>query len=150
MTASDESIPLVAPPDVLRPIRSVSERELALALVQELAHTTGERFSLLGFYDHDVEFVEALAERLNVRKDKAFSNKLRQVTRELVSWRVLSATMRGTGKEYLGEPAKQMEYELPPGKGALIRKGKTEHTWEPEEEAAWLIRRAYPAPEVKA
>lgn len=142
---SIQAVPTLKP--ALRPVRGVSEREIALALVLELAHTQGETFSLLGFYDHDVEFVEALAERLQVACDLPFRSKLKRVVRVLVSHGVLSAEMRGTRKEYLCEPAKQMNYSLRPGKGALMRRGETEYTWQPEEEAAWLLRRAYPAPE---
>ena len=120
------------------------ESEIALALVLELAHTQGETFSLMGFYDHDVNFVEGLAERLGVACEKPFLNKLKKVTRILVSHGALCAEMIGTHREYTGQPARQMNYSLPHGKGGLMRRGKTEHTWKPEKEAAWLLRRAYP------
>ena len=129
-----------------RTARQVSERELALALVLELAQVRPYRFALLGFYDDDAEYLLALANRIGVKWDKAFHNKVTKVTRRLVSYGVLHSEMRGTQKEYCGEPAKQMEYWLPPGKASLITRGKTEYTMSPEDEAAYLLRRAYPEP----
>lgn len=131
----------------MRTIRQISEREIALALVLELAETRTNTFSLLGFYDDDAYFLEDLAERLDVRNDKPFLNKVRRVTRALVAGRALTSEMRGTYKEYCGEPAKQMNYSLPVGKARLLTRGETEHTWAPEQEASFLIRRAYPEPE---
>jgi len=130
-----------------RRIRDVTEREIALGLVLEFAESNMLRFSLLGFYDNDIEFIAALAERLNLAEDKSLRNKLRKVVRCLVRYGVLEGRMFGTGREYIGEPAKQMDYRLKPGKAALIRRGKTEYTWAPEEEAAYLLRHAYPAPD---
>lgn len=135
-------------PATLRPVRKVSEREMALALVLELAESGRPSFSLLGFYDNDAGFVDDLARRLNVdADDKAYLNKLTKVVRTLARHNALLAEMRGTHKYYIGEPAKQMEYSLPVGKAALLTRGQTEFTMTPEGEAAFLIRRAYPAPE---
>lgn len=131
----------------MRTIRQIPEREIAIALVLELAGTRTNTFSLLGFYDDDADFIEALADRLQVPNDKPYRNKVLRVTRNLVAGRALVAEMRGTHKEYMGEPARQMNYSLPPGKARLLARGKTEHTWEPEQEASFLIRRAYPEPD---
>lgn len=131
----------------MRTIRQISEREIAIALVLELAEMRGHTFSLLGFYDDDCEFLTGLAERLKVPEDKSFRNKVLRVTRTLVAGRALTAQMRGTHKEYIGEPAKQMDYSLPVGKASLLTRGQTECTMDPEGEACFLIRRAYPRPE---
>ncbi|MBK6616334.1 MAG: hypothetical protein IPG27_20415 [Ottowia sp.] len=120
---------------------------MAIALVLEYAQSEAISFSLLGFYDDDHEFLSGLAERLEVRQDRAYTNKLTKVVRRLVNYGVLYARMSGTSKEYLGEPAKQMNYRLKVGKAELIRKGKTHCTMEPEGEAAFLLRHAYPEPE---
>lgn len=130
-----------------RKIRSVSEREIALALVLEFAESNAHSFSLMGFYDDDFDFIHDLAERLNVANDNSFKNKLTKVVRTLVNYNVLHSRMSGTHKEYFGEPSKQMDYWLRPGKAELIRRGKTEHTMTPEGEAAFLLRHAYPDPE---
>jgi hypothetical protein len=54
--------------------------------------------------------------------------------------------MRGTNKEYLGEPSKQMNYGfVNPGKYALLRRGETAFTGAQQWEAEFLLRRAYPA-----
>lgn len=129
-----------------RKIRNVSEREIALTLVLELAQSGLPSFSLMGFYDDDFEFIEGLADRLNVPFDKSFTNKLTKVVRTLVNYGVLYSRMAGTHKEYFGEPTKQMEYWLRPGKAELIRRGKSEVTMAPEDEVAFLLRHAYPDP----
>lgn len=129
-----------------RLIRNVSEREIAIALILEFVESEMPNFSLMGFYDDDFEFLNDLAERLQVAYNNAFVNKLRKVVRTLVNYNVLYARMAGTSKEYFGEPAKQMDYWLRPGKAELIRKGKTEHTMSPEDEVSFLLRHAYPDP----
>lgn len=129
-----------------RKIRSVSEREIAMALVLEFAESGLINFSLMGFYDDDFDFIQDVAERLNVANDTSFKNKLKKVVRTLVNYNVLHSQMSSTHKEYFGEPAKQMDYWLRPGKAELIRRGKTEHTMSPEDEAAFLLRHAYPDP----
>ena len=108
--------------------RAISEREIAIAAVLELAEhsvSCGTReFSLLGFYDDDAEYLKALRERLGVQGGTPFDRKLSKVVRHLVRHGVLYARMRGTHKEYLGEPAKQMNYGfVNPGKYALLRRG---------------------------
>jgi hypothetical protein len=57
--------------------------------------------------------------------------------------------LRGwTQKEYVGEPAKQMDYGFANrGKASLLTRGKTEHTGTPEWESGFLLRHAYPAPD---
>ncbi|QBQ74808.1 hypothetical protein BcepSauron_428 [Burkholderia phage BcepSauron] len=130
-----------------RPIRSVAEREIAMALVLEFAESGLPRFALMGFYDDDSDFMNDLADRLSVRYDNAFVRKLTKVVRRLVRYGVLYSEMRGTQKYYVGEPAKQMEYWLRPGKASLLTRGRTEYTMEPEGEAAFLLRHAYPDPD---
>ena len=126
--------------------RQISEREIAIALVMQLAEHSHHHFSLLGFYDSDIDFLENLSDRLNAEGGKVFKNKVQRVIRKLVRHGVLLASMRGTHKEYFGEPTKQMEYGFAsPGKDRLLTLGRTEHTNEPEWEAAFLLRRAYPA-----
>lgn len=129
----------------LRQVRGVSERDIALALVLELAESDLHHFSPLGFYDDDQDFLGDLANRLGVANDRAFRNKLTRVVRRLVSYGVLYAKMRGTHKEYIGEPAKQMEYGFSnPGKANLLTRGESDYTGTPEWEANFLLRRAYP------
>jgi len=129
---------------ILRKIRSISEREIAINLVLELAESGLRRFSLLQAYDDDAQFVDDLARRLNVVLDKAFDAKLTRVVRKLVNAGALESMMSSTHKEYIGEPTKQRDYWLPPGKARLLTVGATDHTGAPEWEAAYLIRRAYP------
>jgi hypothetical protein len=129
----------------LRQVRGVSERDIAIALVLELAESGLRHFSLLGFYDDDQDFLGDLANRLGVADDRAFRNKLTRVVRRLVSYGVLYAKMRGTHKEYIGEPPKQMEYGFSdPGKANLLTRGESDNTGTPEWEANFLLRRAYP------
>ncbi|HGE1960172.1 TPA: hypothetical protein ACGKFQ_006912, partial [Pseudomonas aeruginosa] len=97
--------------------------------------------------DDDAGFVDDLSKRLRVTEDKTWTNKLTKVVRRLARYGVLDAEMRGTQKYYIGEPTKQMNYSLPPGKVNLLTRGMTDHTGTPEWEAAFLLRRAYPAPE---
>ncbi|ABO59865.1 hypothetical protein LA345_39985 (plasmid) [Burkholderia vietnamiensis] len=130
-----------------RRIRGVSERDIALALVLEYAELEIASFSLMGFYDNDFEFLEGLSTRLSVPNDAAFLNKLRKVVRRLVNYGVLCARMSATAKEYVDEPAKQTNYMMKPGKAALIRRGETAVTMAPQEEAAFLLRHAYPEPQ---
>ena len=108
-----------------RTARQVSEREIALALVLELAQASPYRFALLGFYDDDSEYLLALANRIGVKWDTALQNKVTKVTRRLVNYGVLYSKMRGTLKEYSDEPTKQMEYWLPPGKANLMTRCAT-------------------------
>lgn len=130
-----------------RSVRRIPEREIAIALVLEYAETNCINFGLMGFYDDDCEFLDGLADRLEVPQNVAFRNKLTRVVRRLVNYGVLHGRMRGTAKEYIDEPAKQMSYWLKNGKADLIRRGKTHCTNEPEWEAAFLLRHAYPEPE---
>lgn len=129
-------------------VRDVSERDIAVALVLELAEYGLRPFALLGFYDDDVDFLTNLSDRIGVANDKAFRSKLTRVVRKLVNHGVLYAKMRGTHKEYIGEPAKQMEYGfLKPGKAKLLTRGETDYTGTPEWEADFLLRHAYPKPD---
>ena len=127
-----------------RKIRTVSEREIAIAVLLTMAHHDRNWFALLGFYDDDADFVADVAFTLGVHPDKPYYNKLLKTVRRLVNYGVLASRMRGTGKQYIGEPAKQMEYALKPGKLRLLQRGNTEHTMEPEDEAAFILRHAYP------
>lgn len=130
---------------VVRHARAVTEREIAIALVLELAESGLRHFALSGFYDNDFDFLNDLAERIGVVNDKAFHNKLTRVVRTLVRHGVLYGRMRGTHKEYIGEPNKQMDYGfMSPGKANLLTRGESDHTGAPEWEASFLLRRAYP------
>ncbi|KND62281.1 hypothetical protein BVER_01725 [Candidatus Burkholderia verschuerenii] len=129
-----------------RLVRHVSEREMAIALVLEFAESGLSKFSLFGFYDDDAEFMKDVADRLRAGFTKSFHNKLTKVVRCLVRYGVLHSEMRGTHKEYFGEPTKQMEYWLRPGKARLLTRGETDCTMSPEDEAAFLLRHAYPDP----
>ena len=124
--------------------REISERDIAINLVIELAESGLSSFSLLGFYDDDCYFLSDLAERLNVIEDKSWKNKLTKVVRVLVNYGVLTARMNNNHKDHIGEPTKQMEYTLKVGKAQLLTRGKTEYTGDPEWEASFLLRNAYP------
>ena len=128
----------------LRLIRSVPAHEIAAALVLEYAEVNAISISLMNFYDDDMDFLQGLADKLHVKNDTSYKNKLRLVIRRLVSYGVMHARMCSTGKEYIGEPAKQMNYTLKVGKAALIRRGKSDCTMEPDREVAFLLRHAYP------
>ena len=129
-------------------VRHLSEREIALALVLEYAETSCISFSLMGFYDDDADFLQALSERLNVPNDSAFKNKLTRVVRRLVNYGVFYSRMSGTAKEYIDEPAKQMNYRMRPGKAELIRQERRPGiTLGPLGEAEFLLRHAYPRPD---
>lgn len=130
-----------------RPARAVSEREIAIALVMEFAENDYGHFSMLGAYDNDAEFIDGVAERLDVKNDKAFTNKMTKVVRVLENYGVLIGRMISTHKEYIGEPTHQKNYWMQPGKVGLIRRGKTEHTFTPLGECEFLLRKAYPKPE---
>jgi len=128
--------------------REISERDIAINLVIELAESGLRSFSLLGFYDDDCDFLSDLAERLNVVEDKSWKNKLTKVVRVLVKYGVLTARMNNTHKYYIGEPSKQMEYTLKVGKAQLLTRGETEYTGDPEWEASFLLRHAYPKEQI--
>lgn len=130
-----------------RTARMCTEREMAIALVLELANTRTNRFSLLGFYDEDLDVIAAVADKLNLADDRPFRNKLRRVCRRLVSYDALYSSRVCTQKEYIGEPEQQLDYVLLPGKARLLTRGRTDVTMEPEGEAAFLLRWAYPAPD---
>lgn len=130
----------------LRPIRGVSERELAIALVLEFALGMYNTFSMMGFYDDDADFLSEVASRLQVQNNKAFTSKMTRVVRRLVNYGVLYSRMMPTRKEYIGEPAKQTNYWLKPGKAELIRHEPGEHWMGALGETEFLLRRAYPKP----
>lgn len=132
---------------LLKKPSQVSERDLAIALVLELAESHLDGFALLGAYDDDVEFLDALARRLGVAAGKPFLNKTTKVVRKLVNTGALCSSMWQTRSTVYGQPLRQMEYRLPPGKAALLTAGKTEHTMTPHGEAAFLVRAAYPRPD---
>lgn len=131
----------------------ITDRDVAVALVFELVKWRTGRyggehsFSMLGFYDEDHEFIQAIADRLNLQNTKSFRNRLVRIVRRLVQYEVLHARMMGTQKYYIDEPAKQRNYWLRPGKAELIRKGQTEYTMSPEGEVSFLLRHAYPEPD---
>lgn len=128
-----------------RSVRSVSERDIAIALVLELAQTHTQTFSPMGFYDDDYEFLTALAERLNAPNDNQFKNKVVKVCRHLVNYRVLFAAITQTAKEYTDEPNRQQNYTLKPGKAHLLTEpARPGVTYGPKGEAEWLLRYAYP------
>jgi len=60
---------------------------------------------------------------------------------------IMTAKMVGTEKEYYGEPEKQMEYSLPPGKARLLTHGENIEIgiMSPRSEAAFLVRKAFDA-----
>lgn len=128
-----------------RKVRDVAERDLAIALVLLLAQEPTEKFSPMGFYDDDMEFMSDLALTLNVPDDKSFKNKVVKVCRHLVRFGVLSAKITQTAKEYNDEPNRQQNYMLRPGKGHLMRQERRPGiTYGPLGEAEWLLRHAYP------
>lgn len=130
----------------MRTARQIGEYEIAETLVLCLAEHSSYRFALLGFYDDDMDFLHSLQTALNVKDDKAWQNKLTKVVRRLVNYGVLTAGMYGTHKEYIGEPTKQMDYWLLPGKARLLTRGATDVTMSPKGEAKFLLRHAYPQP----
>ncbi len=88
-----------------------------------------------------------LADRLRVRVDAAFKNKVVKVCRRLVRYGVLHARIVQTAKEYIDEPRRQQEYTLRPGKSHLLRReAKPGVCYGPRGEAEWLLRHAYPNP----
>lgn len=129
---------------VSKSIRSVSEYDLALAIILTLANHYERSFSMNGGYDSDIDFLCKLAERLQVISDHAFQNKIIRVIRKLVNYGALNAQMNKTHSQYYGQPKKVMEYSLPVGKRELLVRGETDHTFSPEGEAAFLLRRAFP------
>ena len=131
-----------------RRVLRLSERSMAIALVLEFAETNCITFSMMNFYDDDADFLDGLAARLEVTNSVAFRRKITRVVRKLVNFGVLHSRMRGTAKEYFGEPAKQMSYWLRPGKEHLLREeSRPGITMGPQGEAEYLLRHAYPRPE---
>ena len=128
-------------------VRGITERTFAIAVLVTLAQDTRtHQVSLLGFYDDDADAIEAIAERLGVSPDsKPYRNKLRRVIQRLVRYGVLHAERCGTHKEYIGEPTQQTNYILESGRARRMM-GKTEHYHEPEWEACFILRHAYPDP----
>lgn len=134
----------------MRLIRSISERDIATALVLHYVETKSISFSLMGFYDDDIDFLQELAARLDVAYDGAFIRKLRRVVQRLVRYGVMYSRMRGTAKEYVDEPAKQMNYYLKPGKEHLIDQPyRPGVTLGPMGEIEFLLRHAYPRPDAQ-
>jgi hypothetical protein len=88
------------------------DREYAVAILMELAQCDPPTYSLMMFYDDDIDFVCAIQKRLGTPTGKKWMARLTRVTRRLVRYDVLTRKMRGTLKEYVGEPTKQMEYSL--------------------------------------
>ncbi len=128
-----------------RSVRSVTERELAIELVLELAQESPHTFSPMGFYDDDASFLGALSERLDVPDNNQFKCKVIKVCRRLVNYGVLSARITQTAKEYVDEPRRQQNYTLRPGKAHLLTSPKRPGvTYGPQGEAEWLLRHAYP------
>lgn len=128
-----------------RSVRSVSERDIAIALVLELAQAPPHTFSPMGFYDDDYEFLVALAERLKAPNDNQLKNKVIKVCRRLVNYGVLFAGITQTAKEYTDEPNRQQNYTLRPGKAHLLTgPARLGITYGPQGEAEWLLRHAYP------
>lgn len=132
---------------IKRAARAVSEREIAIALVLEFAEFDYGQFSMLGQYDNDAEFIDGVAERLNTKNDQAFTNKMKKVVRVLENYGVLTGRMMSTNKYYVGELTHQKNYWMQPGKVNLIRRGKTANTMDPQGEAEFLLRKAYPRPD---
>lgn len=130
----------------MKDIKNISERDVAIALVIMFAESTLSSFSLMNFYDNDMEFISKLADKLDVINDDKYLNKLRRVVRRLVSYNVLRSVMAKTQKDYLGEPAKQKEYSFFDPLKAVPRltTGKSDYYMGPAAEAEWLLRRAYP------
>lgn len=127
-------------------VRGITERTFAIAVLLVLAEDKPHKVSLLGFYDDDADAIDAIAERLGVPSHcKAFRNKLRKVIRHLVRYGVLHAQRTGTHKEYIGEPTQQTDYILENGRAHRMQ-GKNEHYHEPEWEAGFILRHAYPDP----
>lgn len=128
-----------------RSMRSVTERELAIELVLELAQEPTHTFSPMGFYDDDYEFLGSLSERLNAPNDNQFKRKVIKVCRRLVNYGVLFARIKQTAKEYSDEPNRQQNYTLRPGKAHLLMQPARQGvTFGPQGEAEWLLRHAYP------
>lgn len=124
---------------VMRKSRDISERQIAVGVVSEMAGSNVGEFSLYGYYDNDINFVAGVAERLSAILNKPFISKLRCVVRHLVSCGVLVASMWYTDKYYIGDPPKQMNYRLAnPGYLQLFDRD------DPEFEINFLLRRAYP------
>lgn len=133
--------------------REIPEREIALAVCLELAQGGTREFSLLGFYDDDIEYLDDLMKRLRVDGSpgapiKAWRNKVRKVVQHLVKWNVLYASRRGTHKEYLGEPTQQTNYGfVNPGKYHSLNSPAENGRWGSYREAEFLLRHAYPRPD---
>lgn len=129
----------------MKEIRQISKREIAINLVLELAESGAPYcFSPMGFYDNDSDFLSNLADRLEVKWDNKFINKLKVVARTLVNYGVLSSKMSGTAKEYVDEPSKQMNYFLRADKVGLLTREKSYYTYGPRGEAEYLLRYAFP------
>lgn len=137
-----------------RLIRYISEREIALKLVLLLAQRAASafpsyEFSLLRFYDDDLDFVDDLLQELNTTECNAALRKINSVVRKLVQYGILYGSTRSNHKEYIGEPTHQRNYGFADrGKILLLTAGEIPGIrGTPEWEAAFLLRRVYPKPE---
>ena len=134
----------------MKTARQVSERDIAIQLVLELAEDTRPMasFSMLGAYDDDATFISSVAFRCECKDDRAFQNKMRRVVRVLETCGVLIGRVMSTHKEYIGEPTHQKNYWLRPGKAELIRRpAKLGVCMGAQGETEFLLRHAYPDPE---
>lgn len=135
----------------VRIIRYVTEREIALTLVLLLAQYDaathyGYEFSLKGFYDNDIDFLDDLHQTLQINECNASYAKINSVVRRLVNYGVLQASTRSTHKAYIGEPTHQRNYRFARrGKAHLLTAGEIPGIrGTPEWEAEFLLRHAYP------
>ena len=131
----------------MRLIRNVSQRELAIALLIELADAGGDGISLLGCFEYHNHTIGEIATRIDVISDDALFRKLRVVARRLVTFGVLSSNMVYSPDVYasaIAGASKTMFYALYPGKRFLLTSDATCGRFGPEGEAGYLLRNAYP------
>lgn len=128
-----------------------SDRDVAVAILMELAQCDPPTFSLMAYYDDDIDFISAVQKRVPEVVGKPGWNKLTKVVRRLVKCGVLSRKMKGTQKYYIGEPTKQMEYTLDRKYCQRLAPDLYPHyrpMGPPDAEMSHILRHAYPDPEL--
>ena len=94
----------------------LSDREFAGMVLMAMADYQKKYFAPIGFYDDDADVIDDIQERAHVAgwdcAGNKLTNRIKRVCNKLVNGGVLLRGMYGTRKEYVGEPAKQMEYSF--------------------------------------
>jgi len=90
----------------------VNERKLAGVVLMVIAGTNAPSFSASSYYDDDMETLTEIIRMAGIEKEPLDRNKerVRRVCRRLAKYGIFTTVMKGTQKEYIGEPVRQQNY----------------------------------------